>query len=546
MTYFPCTASQSLSAVLPEILCHPEVEPYALRVVADLAYDPSSLTRFASPEKGLRVFFSAAPFINFEGRETAPNLLLERARLAGADLIIYEPDGSYPVAEPHFEGGALFIPARSCRSLLARASARFYQVPDIAVFGVTGTKGKTSVSYAIHMLLRRLFERPGLVGTASYYVGATEVPNASSEINGVWLTSLESLELSGFIATNKLDALVLEATSHALVLDRVSASLGVSTAVVTNLHPEHLSFHGSYESYREAKARLVDLVAGYRGMWPRLLVLNGNDEEAPLFFERAKAAGLRDSEIVVVATGGSEQFLPRCDYRFTASSTDVEIEHGGSARRFVRPDGPAFLSLNRILALATVDAFSRRVSGREILSAGAQSLVELPSPPGRFEVVSSSPLAIVDYAHEPYSMQKVLEYVREAAGAPVVILSGYSGRTRSQRAELARVVSQYAVRVVLTSEGTGGEPIEQIIDDFLSGLEGHSGVEVILDRGSALQRAADLLMRGAGACLVSSSVGSESRLRYGEEIIPWDEVAVLRSCLDEARKNLPARARAGL
>jgi UDP-N-acetylmuramoyl-L-alanyl-D-glutamate--2,6-diaminopimelate ligase len=419
------------------------------------------------------------------------------------------------------------------RRALAPLAARFYGDPsrELDVVGVTGTNGKTSTTYLLEAMLLAAGRRPGVIGTV-------EVRYAD-ERRRTLNTTPESLELQRTLRamrTRGVDAVAMEVSSHALALGRTD-ECWFAVAALTNVTQDHLDFHGTMEAYRDAKL----LLFRERLRPGSAAVVNADDPSAPHFEEAARAAGAR---LLRVA-------------RKPASGIDVALEHAevtlaGTRARLALPSGPLALELPLIgdfnlenLLVASGCAVALGLPGEAI----AQGAARCPQVPGRIERVASdrpdAPTVLVDYAHTPDAVDKLLRAVRPLARGRLVTVFGCGGdRDRTKRAPMAEAVARWSDRVIVTSDNPRTEDPERILDDVVAGLGSLRAVapEALADSERSYARIVD--RREAIALAVSlarpedtvviAGKGHEDYQIIGRERLPFDD-------RDEARRALARR-----
>jgi UDP-N-acetylmuramoyl-L-alanyl-D-glutamate--2,6-diaminopimelate ligase len=383
------------------------------------------------------------------------------------------------------------IVVRDSRAAMAPAADVFFGEPsrELEVVGVTGTSGKTTTSHLLFAILAAAGRRPGLLGTVEARVGG--------ERRGVVRTTPEAIDLQRLFR-EMLDSgdrsCAMEASSHASVLHRLDR-VRFRVLVFTNLSQDHLDFHGDMESYFEAKRRLF--LAEPRP----IAVVNTEDE-----YGRRLAEELSDA--------------------ITFSGADAGALDGIALRlrgRFNVENGLAALFAAQALGI-----------GEDAIRHGLESVRGVP---GRFESVDAGqPFhVLVDYAHKPDALEKVLRAARELAGdGQVICVVGAGGdRDRGKRAVMGRVASELADTTIVTSDNPRSEDPEAIASEIVSGAEGEVLVE--LDRAAAIARAVGFAE--PGDVVVIAGKGAEQGQELADRTIPFDD----REAAKEALKALEAR-----
>jgi UDP-N-acetylmuramoyl-L-alanyl-D-glutamate--2,6-diaminopimelate ligase len=383
------------------------------------------------------------------------------------------------------------IVVHDTRAAMAPAADVFFGEPtrELEVVGVTGTSGKTTTSFLLFAILAAAGRRPGLLGTVEARVGG--------ERRGVVRTTPEAIDLQR-VFREMLEAgdrsCAMEASSHASVLHRLDR-VRFAALVFTNLSQDHLDFHGEMEAYFEAKRRLF-LVE------PRpIAVINVGDE-----YGRRLARELPEA--------------------IAFSAADASALGGIELRLHGR-----FNVDNALGAL-----FAARALGIED-DAVRRGLESVRGVPGRFESVDAGqPFhVIVDYAHKPDALEKVLLAARDLGGEKrVICVVGAGGdRDRGKRQVMGRLASELADIAIVTSDNPRSEDPEAIAAEIVSGA--HGGVEVELDRAEAIRRAVELA--GPGDVVLIAGKGAEQGQEFADRTVPFDD----REAAKEALLALEAR-----
>ena len=403
------------------------------------------------------------------------------------------------------------------RQALALAARAFYDHPsrDLLVVGVTGTDGKTTTTTMIHQMLNFAGRRAGAMSTVDLRVGDQVDPNLSRQ------TTLEALEIQEHLSRLRdagLRYAVIETSSHGLALDRV-LGIAYDVAVFTNIAHEHLDFHGTVERYREAKARLIDLAAQSRDKGvPKTAILNRDDPSYAFLSHRAIAQRL---------TYAIQ--LP-ADVR----ATRVEPVPPGLLVEASTPSGPLSLRLklagrwnaaNALAAVATGIALGMPL---EEISGGLEAVERVP---GRMERVDAGQpfTVIIDYAHTPQSLEKVLRELRPYTAGRLIAVFGSAGeRDREKRPWMGEIAARLSDYAVFTNEDPREEDARRILDEIADGAEAvgwRQGVNYacIEDRTEGIAHA--VLQARPGDTILLAGKGHESSILVGQGKLPWDERA---------------------
>jgi UDP-N-acetylmuramoyl-L-alanyl-D-glutamate--2,6-diaminopimelate ligase len=350
-----------------------------------------------------------------------------------------------------------------------RIAARLYGNPaaELALVGITGTNGKTSIASYVAELAERLDPPAGYIGTIGWgRPGALEASSLTTESAIVIQRRLAALRDAG------CRWVAMEVSSHALDQDRV-AGCEFDYAVFSNLSRDHLDYHGDLVRYGEAKARL------FRMPGLKAIVVNTDD-----------ALGRRLAE---AAAPGVDVIGYGVAAPAALGWEDLEFHAGGVRGRLHTPWGDSAFELPLYGSFSVANAAAALAvlchAGHELTEVVA-GLAGLRSVPGRMEFFPGRPTIVVDYAHTPDALDKVLDALRPHVAGRLVCVCGCGGdRDRGKRPLMAQAAVQHADRVWLTSDNPRSEDPDAIIGEMLAGLDAGAGVMVDADRASAVRRA---------------------------------------------------------
>lgn len=465
----------------------------------------------------------------YDSRLVRPGYLF--AALSGAEL-----DGhDYVTNAVNQEAAALLVEremptalpqivADDSRAALAYLAAAFFAHPsrELGVIGITGTDGKTTTSFILDHLLQSLGAKTGLVGTVAIRVGDWEDLHSSRQ------TTPESNDVQRYLrmmAEAGVDWAILEATSHGLAMHRLD-HVRFQIGAVTNITHEHLDYHGSVEGYRRAKAILLLRVAESVGT----VVLNADDAGS-----RAVAPFAQGAREIWYGVASPEATVRAVDVQSSPSGSRFLLEVAGHAP--VEVDLPLIGEFNIANALCAASvAFA---AGYEV-EAIAEALGTAPPIPGRMTRVDEGQdfSVVVDYAHTPDSLEKVLKLLRglHEEGRLIVVFGSAGERDLEKRPLQGAIAVRHADVSVITSEDPRFEDADAIIAQIASGAEAAGGIpdRTIFrrtDRRDAVRLALSIAERGD--CVLLAGKGHEGSIIWGREKLPWDEAAVARELLAE-------------
>lgn len=460
-------------------------------------------------------------FVALRGATADGHDYLGRAVELGASALLVEalPDDAIRLPVP-----AACVP--DTRRALAPIAAEFFGHPagELSLVGVTGTNGKTSTTYLVESILVQAARRVGLIGTVEIrYAGEREVA-----VN----TTPESLDLQRTLRAmrnEQVDAAVMEVSSHGLELGRVQGCR-FEVAAFTNLSQDHLDFHGSMDAYLASKARLFrdHLAPG------AVAVVNVDDPAGEKIIAVARDAG---AEILRVGRGADAAAdLRLVDQTISLEGTRATLEDANGRIEVELPLLGDFNLENLLVAVGIARALGVDDAA---LSAGIE---RCPQVPGRMERVVSSredaPSVLVDYAHTPDAVDKLLAAVRPLCAGRLIAVFGCGGdRDRAKRPLMAEAVARHADLAIATSDNPRTEDPVAILVDVETGLGGLERCEpdalfdesggnrakyaVVVDRREAIGRAI------AGArpedTVVLAGKGHEDYQIIGREKFPFDD-----------------------
>jgi UDP-N-acetylmuramoyl-L-alanyl-D-glutamate--2,6-diaminopimelate ligase len=420
------------------------------------------------------------------------------------------------------------------RAAVAILSAAFFDFPSrkLQVVGVTGTDGKTTTSTLIHAIFKAAGRNAGLISTIQAEIGGR------SYNTGFHVTTPEAFDVQGYLhdmVQAGTDVAVLETTSHALDQGR-TLCVDYDVAVVTNVTHEHLDWHGNWENYMAAKAKLFQaLNNSYRKQnTPKVSVLNA-DDQSYAWLKKIPA---------------DMQWVYGLDRRQQPDITADRIEYTSDGTRFIAQTPVADIPISMHLpgkhnvynAMAAMAATLALGVSKEAVQRGIESVQQIR---GRMEWVQEARNGgfdvVVDFAHTPNGLEKTLELARDLV-APrmgrVIVVFGSAGlRDKEKRDLMGHVAGRMADLTVVTAEDPRTERVEDISAEIAAGLEAEGrkeGVDFwqVPDRAEAIAFA--IQKAQPGDIVLTCGKAHESSMCYGTEETPWDEFAAVREAIERA------------
>ena len=407
-------------------------------------------------------------FFALKGANVDGNAFIAGAVKRGACMVV----SAQPATQDY---GVPFLLSKDIDKDMADAAYAFYGQPSdsLCMYGVTGTKGKTSIAYLLESILKTAAHKVGVFGTVNYRANGVEICKAPN-------TTPAALTLFKLLAQMKKEDcrdVVMEVSSHALELQRVR-NIWYNTAIFTNLQRDHLDFHKTFENYFKAKVKLFENVADEKNpKQNRTLVINADDPYGQRLVEQFK-------DRVRVVTFGIET-----NADFKASDIQEFLTHTAFKINGV----PMRINLlgkhNVYNALAACAAAQANGFSLEVIARG---LAALTGVPGRMERIDEGQdfFTYVDFAYTNESLQRAFDTVRPFKQGRVFLVFGCGGqRDRTKRPLMGRTACEQADHVFLTNDNPRCEDPKQIFKDILAGMEGFTNYTIEPDRARAIERA---------------------------------------------------------
>jgi UDP-N-acetylmuramoyl-L-alanyl-D-glutamate--2,6-diaminopimelate ligase len=398
------------------------------------------------------------------------------------------------------------------RRFLAEASAAFAGYPDrkMTVIGVTGTNGKTTVTYLLESIMREAGRKTAIIGTTGFFDGDNWecLAHTTPESADLW-------NILKRVKENDAETVAVEISSHAIAFDR-TWGLDVDTAIFTNLTQDHLDFHKDMQDYKETKFRLF---AEIKSNAPA--IINADD---PAGRELLALLGARPSVSYSIESKNGDLWVEIEEATLVGSA--VVLHYQGLAL-------PVFIKLPGLhnvsnLAAAAGAALALGIEP-EPLKQGVESLTCVP---GRMEPVPNDRgfFVFVDYAHTPDALAHLINAARSLTKHRVITLLGCGGdRDRNKRPKMGQIASELSDFVFVTSDNPRTENPRAIVDEILTGVDTEAKKSIV-DRREAIFEAVGLLE--PGDVLLVAGKGHEDYQILGTEKIHFDDREVIKEALD--------------
>jgi UDP-N-acetylmuramoyl-L-alanyl-D-glutamate--2,6-diaminopimelate ligase len=487
-------------------------------------------------------------FVARKGLSVDGHDFIARAIERGAAAIVGERDiGDLPVP---------YAQVQNAQEAVGYLAAAYWDYPSrkMVVIGVTGTDGKTTTTTLIHSILRAATDnKAGMISTVAADLGGQTADT------GLHVTTPGAPQIQALLAqmvANGLTHCVLEMTSHGLAQGRLNG-VDLDVAVLTNITHEHLDYHGSFENYRAAKGRMFHMLSQSmrKPNQSKIAVVNGDDPQAEFFasyeWDNFMGYGL-SARLIKAITEDTflkkefkfENVLLATDIRYEPDNTFFTIPWGKTTdenptvKHHFEFHTQLVGEFNVSNALAAITATWLLV-GYERIEVIQQGLASVRSIPGRMERIDEGQnfTAIVDFAHTPNALEKVLTAARKMLkpGKRLIAVFGSAGlRDREKRRMMAETSARLADVTVLTAEDPRTESLDEILQVMADACESQGGVEGqtffrVPDRGEALYRACQ--MANEGDIVIACGKGHEQSMCFGTVEYPWDDREAMRAAL---------------
>jgi len=448
-------------------------------------------------------------FIAMPGKKHNGEVFIKDALVNGAVAFVTQSSFESLASLPLDSDRVTALRVEDSRLALSKISANFYDQPStqLNLTGITGTNGKTTLTYILEALSVADGRKSGVIGTIDCHFGETIIPAV--------MTTPESLDLNNNIR-QMVDAGVtdcfLEVSSHALSQKRVY-DMDFEVGIFTNLSRDHLDFHMDMDEYKNAKAKL------FRENKVKVPITNLDDPAGKALAEELKAS--------VITTG----INTAADF----SAENIILENTGSRFTLKTPDGSMEIHTNLLgehniynLLSAAAGASAQGIPLETI----QKVFQKIPTIPGRFESVNSGQnfSVLVDYAHTDDAISKSIAAAKVFTRGKVIVVFGCGGdRDRGKRKKMGRAATENADFTIITSDNPRTEDPEQIINDIQKGIPANASYKTIVSRREAIEHAINQAEKDD--LVLIAGKGHEDYQILGEKKEHFDDREVAREFL---------------
>ncbi len=447
-------------------------------------------------------------FVAIKGTHIDGHEFIQEAIDKGAKAVIVQNSRTYELTNARETS---FIVVKDTRKSIANLAAKFYGNPSskIKVVGVTGTNGKTTITYLIEALLKEAGFLPAVIGTVNYRFKDKIIPSKNTTPGPVELQSL----LADMVKGNISHA-ILEVSSHALSQARTEA-IDFHSAIFTNLTQDHLDYHKTLEDYFQTKAKLFkDLHQG------SFAVINNDDK----YCRRLKEL-IQGPEIITYAIDNQAD-ITACDIKLDISHTEFTL------RAIKKEIGFKVRLLGRHNIYNILASFAWALKEGLDQAVIKSALERFSFIPGRLESINCRRdfSVFVDYAHTEYALTNVIGALRQISSNKIIVVFGCGGeRDKTKRPKMGRAASELADYVIITSDNPRSEDPQKIIEDIRKGIRKNNYC-IISDRKDAIGRS--LSMAGAGDIVLIAGKGHENCQILKDKRIHFDDREAVKECLE--------------
>ena len=452
-------------------------------------------------------------FVAVKGFDSDGHEHIEEAINNGAKVILAQEDTINKNVIKEIKDDVTLVLAKDTRYALAICACNFYQNPSkkFKLIGVTGTKGKTTTTYMIRDILEKKGIKVGLIGTVASYVGDRKIANNEN-------TTPESLKLQEIfnkMVEEKCEVVVMEVSSQSLKLERV-VGCDFDIGIFTNLSEDHISSkeHPDMEDYFNSKVKLFKMCK--KGF------INADDVYATRIPKLAP-----ECQISTYGIDNHCDLLAK-DITVTNQYVDFKVKIGDKNERVKVSIPGRFSVYNSLAAIAVALGFGATADNIK------DALLDIRVP-GRSELVDNKLglTIMIDYAHTPTSLEKILSSVKIYTKGRVISVFGCGGdRDKNKRPMMGEVSGRVADYTIITSDNPRTEAPEQIVKDVEEGIKKTNGkYECIVDRVEAIRKA--IKMANKRDIIVLAGKGHEQYQEINKKRYPFDEVEIVNKIIDE-------------
>lgn len=416
------------------------------------------------------------------------------------------------------------VQVKDVRAVLATVARAFYQEPDrdLSLLGVTGTNGKTTVTFLLHQLLSTAQAPVGLLGTILYDLGKRSIP--------AHRTTPDALELYALLHQMKHNAckqVVMEVSSHGIDQKRI-AGLQFEVGAFLNLSQDHMDYHGSMETYFQTKLRFFT-----EGNYPKKVAVNVDD----VYGKRVLAALPSDVEVVTFGMGEEAQLRAEA-LNLNSRGAEFQLRDKDKEKHlFIESPLVGEYNVNNVLAVFAILKLLHKP-----IEAYTEKLKAFTGVPGRLEKVEAGQAytILVDYAHTDDALHKMLHRIRAVTLGKLFVVFGCGGdRDKLKRSKMTEAVQTYANHAWATTDNPRTEAINAIFEDMQKGVSQPSAITFEPCRKTAIYSAIKAASTAEDTVVIAGK-GHETYQEFSHTIVPFDDRLVAKEAVQLKALSTPA------
>jgi UDP-N-acetylmuramoyl-L-alanyl-D-glutamate--2,6-diaminopimelate ligase len=452
-------------------------------------------------------------FVAIKGTRQDGNRFIEEAISKGAKAVVVQSPGRLPVRQAgkvtKSPAKIPFIGVKDTRRALAELATEFYGNPSlkIKVIGVTGTNGKTTVTYLIEGIIKEAGFSPAVIGTVNYRFKDKIIPSKNTTPGPIELQSM----LAEMLET-RIDYAVMEVSSHALHQERTEG-INFHSAVFTNLTQDHLDYHKTLDNYFSSKARL------FQDISPGSFAVINNDDKYGARIKKLTRAG-----VITYGIKNKADITAR-DIKFDTLHTEFLLAGPGLGAGF----RSRLIGMHNVYNILAAVAWALKEGiGLSVIKSAIEGFSEVP---GRLERIDSKAgfSVFVDYAHTEDALSNIIATLRQLSKKRIIVVFGCGGeRDKTKRPKMGRVVSEFSDYAIITSDNPRSEEPLRIIEDIRKGIKKNNYC-VIPQRKEAIKKSLSLAQ--PGDIVLVAGKGHENYQILKEGVIHFDDREAVRECL---------------
>ena len=462
-------------------------------------------TRITNITADSRKVEAGSLFLAYPGEKSDGRDYIEDAIKNGTSAVLWESEGFEWKPEWEVEN----IPIKKLRYQVGVIASQFYKNPshELWMIGVTGTNGKTSITQWLSECFNHLHRKTAAIGTLGNGLPKQLSPAMNTTPDAVLLHEL----LASYVK-EKTEVAAMEVSSHGLNQGRVRG-VNFDVAVLSNLTQDHLDYHGTLEAYADAKLSLFvknDL---------KYAVLNADDAFGQ---EIEKKLANSDTQMLTYGIDNGQ-----------VRAVDLQFEDTHFVFYANTPQGNAPVKANligRFNVYNVLAVLATLLVSKVSLDDAVEAISHIKSAKGRMQQIGggAKPLVVVDYAHTPDALEKVLVTLKAQATGKVICIFGCGGdRDKSKRAQMGKIASDLADAVVVTSDNPRTEAPEKIIEDIATGLHGNFAIED--DRAKAIS--VGIFSAKPGDIVLIAGKGHEEYQEIKSKKLPFSDIEQAKDVL---------------